>query len=218
MKNGQDILIGMGSITGNWEILIWEILNTYMNYQKHYNILMERSPKTKIKGVYLERHRILPGCMGGKYVIGNIAYLTPEEHYLAHMLLVKIYPNNIKIIYAANRMRTLNNKQYGWLRKYHSPLVSEQNRNRVWTDKSKEKLSKSKIGAKGREFTNEEKESYSNRMTQTNPMFNAEYRQRMGDTKKGNTNVKGRLWITNGMQRKRILPDTPIPLGYRLGY
>ena len=61
-----------------------------MNYQKHYNLLMERAPKERTSGVYLERHRIVPGCMGGKYIEENIAFLTPEEHFVAHLLLVKI--------------------------------------------------------------------------------------------------------------------------------
>ncbi len=103
-----------------------------MNYQKHYNLLMERSPKIRFKGVYLEKHRIIPGCMGGKYVKGNVVYLTPEEHYIAHQLLIKIYPNNGKLIYAANFMskntnqhQRNNNKSFGWIRRKLAQQVSK---------------------------------------------------------------------------------------------
>ena len=94
-----------------------------MNHQKHYNKLMERAPKVKPKEGYFERHRIVPGCMGGKYVAGNVAWLTPEEHYVAHQLLVKMYPNNSKLVYAVNMMcvsgknQQRNNKLYGWVRR-----------------------------------------------------------------------------------------------------
>ena len=103
-----------------------------MNYQKHYNLLIKRAPKTRPKGVYLERHRIIPGCMGGKYTQENIAYLTPEEHYVAHQLLVKIYPNNGKMIYAANHMskntkqhQRQTNKSFGWIRRKLAKQVSK---------------------------------------------------------------------------------------------
>jgi len=94
-----------------------------MNYQKHYNVLINRSSKTKPKIGYFERHHILPKCMGGKDK-NNIVYLTPEEHYVAHQLLVKIYPNEPKLVYAAKMMTVESldhsyrgNKLYGWLKK-----------------------------------------------------------------------------------------------------
>src|ERR1039458_2142128 len=96
-----------------------------MNHQKHYNKLMERTPKVKPKEGYFERHRIVPGCMGGKYVTGNIVWLIPEEHYVAHQLLVKMHPGNRDLIYAAHMMGQTRkgNKTYGWLRR----LFSENN-------------------------------------------------------------------------------------------
>ena len=45
--------------------------------------------------LYFEKHRIIPGCMGGTYTFTNVSYLTLEEHYVAHQLLAKIYPNNL---------------------------------------------------------------------------------------------------------------------------
>jgi hypothetical protein len=61
--------------------------------------------------------------MGGSDSSTNIVYLTPEEHYTAHQLLVKIYPNEDKLVYAALMMcigHSRNNKKYGWLkRRYH---------------------------------------------------------------------------------------------------
>lgn len=92
-----------------------------MNYKKHYDALIVRS-KIRILTGYTEKHHILPKCMGGDNSKHNIVRLTPEEHYVAHQLLVKIY-NLPALVYAANMMTSTSNttsrtnKLYGWLRK-----------------------------------------------------------------------------------------------------
>lgn len=112
-----------------------------MNYQKIYNHLIERA-KTRTLDQYKERHHIIPRCMEGTDNLDNLVDLTPEEHYVAHQLLVKIYPENSSLVYAA-KMMCLNllgnrskNKLYGWLRKRHSEIMSE-----TWTGKSKSRAS-----------------------------------------------------------------------------
>jgi len=93
-----------------------------MNYKKHYNILIERSKGRDLQG-YTEKHHIIPKCLGGSDDLSNIAVLTPEEHFLAHQLLVKIYPNSPPLVNAAIIMTThhtnirSNNKLFGWLRR-----------------------------------------------------------------------------------------------------
>ena len=94
-----------------------------MNYKNHYNKLINRA-KTRIITEYTERHHIIPKCMGGNDDLINIAHLTPEEHYVAHQLLVKIYNYDQRLVYAANMMcnqsrcnKRSNNKLYGWLRR-----------------------------------------------------------------------------------------------------
>jgi hypothetical protein len=37
----------------------------------------------------LERHHIRPKCLGGTNAKENLVYLTPREHFLAHLLLVR---------------------------------------------------------------------------------------------------------------------------------
>lgn len=93
-----------------------------MDYQKHYNLLIERSRNRILEG-YVERHHIIPKCLGGSDSDDNLAILTPEEHFLAHQLLVKIYPNSPPLINAATIMTThhtnqrANNKMFGWLKR-----------------------------------------------------------------------------------------------------
>lgn len=61
--------------------------------------------------------------MGGTDEETNLVNLTPEEHFVAHQLLVKLFPNNQKLIYAAAMMtrghkgKRNNNKMFGWIRK-----------------------------------------------------------------------------------------------------
>lgn len=92
-----------------------------MNYLKHYDLLIARARNRELS-CYTERHHILPRCMGGKDGRENIVRLTPEEHYVAHQLLVKIYPENEGLIFAAIRQssKSRGNKSYGWLRRKNS--------------------------------------------------------------------------------------------------
>lgn len=81
----------------------------------------------------MEIHHILPRCMGGVDDKTNLVKLTPEEHYLAHLLLVKIYPDSRELIYAAKMMtvsslsQRRSNKLYGWLKRRYVEIC----RNRV---------------------------------------------------------------------------------------
>jgi hypothetical protein len=84
---------------------------------------MERARGRKLKG-YIERHHVIPKCLGGSNAKQNIVRLTPEEHYVSHQLLVKLYPGNIKLLWAASNMTGATqkmpgrkNKLYGWLRR-----------------------------------------------------------------------------------------------------
>lgn len=99
-----------------------------MNYKKIYDSLIRRGLDRNIQDQYVEEHHILPKCMGGENTKDNLVSLTPEEHFLAHQLLVKIYPNNYALVKAANMMcysvndkigkkDRSNNKRYGWIRK-----------------------------------------------------------------------------------------------------
>lgn len=91
-----------------------------MNYCEQYRRLILRAIGRELDG-YTEGHHVIPKCMGGKD--GPVVNLTPEEHFLAHQLLVKMYPMNYHLIRAVNLMtidkdgRRTNNKLYGWHRK-----------------------------------------------------------------------------------------------------
>ena len=63
-----------------------------MNYRRHYDRLIERARNRVLSG-YVERHHVLPRCMGGGNESSNLVQLTAEEHYVAHQLLHKMHPD-----------------------------------------------------------------------------------------------------------------------------
>lgn len=102
-----------------------------MNYAKHYNRLIQRARKRSIVR-YGEWHHVVPRCMGGFDEKSNLVKLTPEEHYVAHLLLVKMFPGNRRLLHAAMMMGATSskrvprtNKVYGWLRRRLSIAMSK---------------------------------------------------------------------------------------------
>ena len=116
-----------------------------MDYKKHYDLLVSRA-KNRLLETYTENHHIIPKCMGGTDVPNNLVRLTPEEHYIAHQLLVKIYPDNLKLIHAANMMtvsnnnHSRNNKRYGWLKRKLSENVEWKEKVKIIFKNNKPKL------------------------------------------------------------------------------
>ena len=106
-----------------------------MNYGAAYNNLINRSINRElISDQYYEKHHIIPRCVGGSDEKENLVFLTPREHYIAHQLLIKVYPNNIKLTHAAMMMTVSSkcnkgrkyskNRLYGWLRTKYSKQIS----------------------------------------------------------------------------------------------
>lgn len=106
-----------------------------MNYQKIYNQLITRA-KHRITNGYYEKHHIIPLCMGGSNDADNLVKLTPEEHFVAHLLLVKMFPSHSGLIYAVVKMclpvgERKGRKLYGWLKRKYSEerkkIIGEKN-------------------------------------------------------------------------------------------
>jgi hypothetical protein len=99
-------------------------------WARHYWKLINRAIDrnwTFEKGKGFEKHHVFPTCVHGLIDEMRVV-LTAEEHYVAHQLLVKMYPHERKLVYAANRMskQCVNNKTFGWLRRKHAENVSLQ--------------------------------------------------------------------------------------------
>lgn len=105
-----------------------------MNYSKIYTDLVLRAKSRKTKG-YTESHHIKPRCIGGTDEKDNLVKLTAREHFIAHLLLSKIYPEETGLILAIQMMcvssnshsnERINNRMYSWLKEKFSKVISKQ--------------------------------------------------------------------------------------------
>lgn len=72
-----------------------------MNNQKIYDQIISRSRNREMPAV-VEKHHVVPRCLGGTNAKENIAYLSPREHFICHLLLTKMYNGEArkKMLYA----------------------------------------------------------------------------------------------------------------------
>lgn len=115
-----------------------------MDYLKLYNSIVERGKNRVITG-YTENHHIIPKCVGGSNNKWNMVRLTAKEHYVCHMLLCEIYPEENKLKYGFWRMCNVNNNEfqhrnyrvsgmiYERLKKEISKIVSENRKGKPTT-------------------------------------------------------------------------------------
>jgi hypothetical protein len=103
------------------------MINKSMDYRKIYSDLIARAhTRSRLVHEYYEQHHIVPKCVGGTDSKENLVLLTPEEHFVAHQLLVKMYPKEVKLVYAvlmmtvSSKATSRSNKRYGWLRRRYS--------------------------------------------------------------------------------------------------
>ena len=105
-----------------------------MNYSKIYENLVANSrhrglDKSQHEG-YFEIHHILPRCMGGSDKRDNLVMFTGREHYIAHLLLWKIYPKESGLFHAAwmmsnKRFTQQKSRIYESLKIQHAKVLSE---------------------------------------------------------------------------------------------
>lgn len=205
-----------------------------MNYTKIYNDLIGRAQNRSI-AEYTESHHIIPKCLGGSDVITNLVELTPEEHFVAHVLLVKIHRSNFRLIFAVNNMsrghkgKRANRKLYGWLKRkfiasakenqagkrnsqFGSQWISnpetKENRKILVTDVIPDGFVAGR-NAKLKKCTGCGTEHY----------LTTKWCDRCSKNKcKGSLNSQfGLIWITDGSSSKKISKDSSIPEGWEKG-
>ncbi len=140
----------------------------------------------RILAGYTESHHILPRCMGGNNDATNLVELTPEEHFVAHQLLIKMHPGVDKLVFAAKMMtigsnnHQRGNKLYGWLRRRFIESIS-----RPCSEQTKAKIGAANKGKGGsrREYTAEHREAISK--THSGKIVSAETRLKISTSSTG---------------------------------
>jgi len=126
-----------------------------MNHEKIYNQIIEQAKlemRKKGKGIYYERHHIIPRCLGGSNNKDNLVLLTAKEHFICHKLLCEMYPENKKLIVAiwlmtghkGGKYKSLNisSKEYERYKILHANSI----KGRVVSEETRKKLKAAKSG------------------------------------------------------------------------
>ena len=137
----------------------------------YYNIIARANQRVNLEG-YVEKHHIIPKSLGGSNNSSNLVKLTAKEHFICHLLLIRMTEgkSRIKMRYAAWMMVKNNPYQNRTVitgRKFQ--LLREQmilaNKERpgpnlgiAMSDETKQKLSKSLKGKNTRPKTEEHKQ------------------------------------------------------------
>lgn len=194
-----------------------------MNYSKIYDKLIQRG-KNRVLSGYVERHHIIPRCMGGSDDVSNLVALTPEEHFVAHLLLLKIHKNSQYRFALAKSVQFLkqgkHSKKHGWFRREiaaaHSAHQSGKNNSQFGTMwvcnidlKVNKKLPKGSILEPG--WVAGRSKWKSKKRTNEHVAF-----VRSNDSLMKNF-PNGFRWVTDERISKKIPIDAVVPTGYRYG-
>ena len=136
-----------------------------LNKYKHIydSLILKGLSRDLSKEIYTEKHHIIPKCMGGGDELTNIVELTAREHIIAHMLLAKIYPDNVELLYSINSMTMYSKFTEGRLEgigrvstrliSRFRELYSKSQKGKRLSKSHRNKLSAAKIGKKRKPFS-----------------------------------------------------------------
>lgn len=128
-----------------------------MNYEIIYESIISSRKENKPTGV-VERHHIVPRCLGGDDSTENVIAVTPREHYVCHYLLAKMHGGSLWAAYYlmshpktnSGREIFVTSKMYETARKnyisYLKTKTGEKNPNfgNVYSKQAREKISRSR--------------------------------------------------------------------------
>jgi len=130
-------------------------------YIERYNKFITSIKRNSIeKNQKYETHHIIPRCLGGSDNPENLLKMTPRQHFIAHWMLWKCYPEtglcHAFFMMCNKKNQRINSKTYQLLKLEHSSKMNimMKTKNPMWglKDEQKkirnEKISKSTLGVK----------------------------------------------------------------------
>lgn len=168
-----------------------------MDYDRIYNLLIAKGKKRGLNKknltYYTESHHIIPSSMGGSNDVQNLVLLTGREHFIAHLLLSKMYKNSsmdFALWLMCNNQKEyfrVHSRFYESARIKHSKNVSQLLKGKIRTETHKANLSKSLKGRKspteGIKLKDETKANISNSLK--GKIQSVETRNKRSDKQKG---------------------------------
>ena len=120
---------------GSWKILDIFYTDDKEKYNDYINRILNSRENKKNEECYMERHHIIPRCIGGTNDEENLIYLFPYEHYYAHKKLAIENEDNIKLarawwlmshIKSNDFLKTISAEEYAEARILFSKKISEE--------------------------------------------------------------------------------------------
>lgn len=208
-----------------------KFINNALAYNKTNNIL----PKSKknITGTYMENHHICPRApdlfpqyKSFKLFPWNSALLTPRQHFVAHLLLRKVFGGSqsralLLMIQRLNSpARYITSQVYAKIKKEQSDdNILRNSGDGHWSHKPG-RVHNSKIrkpqGFKGKNHSQESKDNI--RIKQLGELNHFYGKHHKVETLQTLAAIrKSKIWITNEIIDKQIYKNDPIPTGFRRG-
>jgi hypothetical protein len=80
----------------------------------YFTLVASRQTRILTKDQYREKHHIIPRSLGGTDEASNLVNFTAREHYIAHLLLVKMFEgeDRMKMSFALRCMSNFQNKYH----------------------------------------------------------------------------------------------------------
>ena len=178
-------------------------------YTTWYQKIISNRKNTPFLG-YTEEHHIIPKSLGGKNDNENLVRLSAREHFICHLLLVKMVSgqNKFKMISAIHGMRywkspnqerdiIINSKIFNKIKELNSKAVSERFLGKAKSKDHKKNLSNANLG---KHFHSGEK----------NPMFGKKQTDKAKKKLSEGLALRNsaRRWYNNGVESK-FLTETP---------
>jgi hypothetical protein len=130
-----------------------------MDYEKHYNLLIEKAiteNRTTKTGQYYEKHHIIPKSEGGTNTVENLVLLTAREHFIAHWLLFRAKPHIKTRAYSFWKMCTQQNphqtrytpssRSYQEARQAFTEVNSKKHKGKTLTEEHRKQISERRRG------------------------------------------------------------------------
>lgn len=141
---------------------------TNMNYQRIYDLLVEKAQNRTDTEGYTEKHHVVPRTLGGSDDASNIVIFTGREHFIAHLLLAKIHGGPMwHAAHMMSNMKRYTNRKYEKIREEHAKQVSLKHSGKVVSEETRKKISENKERSakisqtlKGRPKSEEHKRKY----------------------------------------------------------
>ena len=188
-------------------------------YKRTYGALIAKWVYIKRHNLYknnirLEKHHIIPKCIGGTNDENNLVGVPIRVHIILHQLLSCIYPEKEGIIYASNMMMSTrdgklpNTKIAAWTREQLSILRKEH---------AEERLAAARKVLTGRKRSQKEKENISNGKLKAYKRMSAEDRLKMSTPRHAHSE-KSRKAISDANKKvmKRKTREDLIVVGRRI--